>query len=247
MEAGTSASASARGAWDVQLAAAHIQDALDGIERPHPRRGARRAHLAHLLLRVPVRLVLVLVLAAGTTAGASEASPPPPPETLCADELELLCSASSTEIFECGACVGRNAAALDVAGCSEAEEKAFCGGVSPPPPPPSPHIHAHGGRPRGNGVDEKVTIERAIRDTLVLVAILLGIAGVALVLVVLLSCVLACLKRHNEQAFYMNDGAFYYPRGSSYQGVNVNVKSPARHPANRDRVYRTDGTELSYT
>ena len=60
MEAGTSASATARGAWDVQLAAAHIQDALDGIERPHPRRGARRAHLGHLLLRVPVRLVLVL-------------------------------------------------------------------------------------------------------------------------------------------------------------------------------------------
>ena len=52
-------------------------------------------------------------------------------------------------------------------------------------------------------------------------------------IVVLLSCVLACLKRHNEQAFYMNDGAFYYPRGSSYQGVNVNVKSPGRHPANR--------------
>ena len=182
------------------------------------------------------RLVLALVLAAAATAGASEASPPPPPTTSCADELELLCSSALLAdggIFECGACVGRNSAALDVAGCSAAEEKAFCGGVSPPPPPPSPHIHAHGGRPRGNGVDEEITIQRAIRDTLVLVAILLGIAGVALVLVVLLSCVLACLKRHNEQAFYMNDGAFYYPRGSSYQGVNVNVKSPARHPANR--------------
>ena len=196
------------------------------------------------------RLVVVLVLAAATTAGASEASPPPPPEARCADELELLCSPALLAdggLFECGACIGRNSAALDVAGCSAADEKAFCGGVSPPPPPPSPHIHAHGGRPRGNGVDEEITIQRAIRDTLVLVAILLGIAGVALVLVVLLSCVLACLKRHNEQAFYMNDGAFYYPRGSSYQGVNVNVKSPARHPANRDRVYRTDGTELSYT
>ena len=196
------------------------------------------------------RLVLALVLAAAATAGASEASPPPPPTTSCADELELLCSSALLAdggIFECGACVGRNSAALDVAGCSAAEEKAFCGGVSPPPPPPSPHIHAHGGRPRNNGVDEEITIQRAIRDTLVLVAILLGIAGIALILVVLLSCVLACLKRHNEQAFYMNDGAFYYPRGSSYQGVNVNVKSPARHPANRDRVYRTDGTELSYT
>ena len=92
-------------------------------------------------------------------------------------------------------------------------------------------------------MDEKVTIERAIRDTLVLVAILLGIAGVALVLVVLLSCVLACLIVYNEQAFYMNDGAFYYPRGSSDQGVNVNVKSPARHPANRI-VVTTDGTAV---
>ena len=50
------------GVLSVHRAAMHIQDAIDGSERPKPAEGeaARRAQLAHLWLQLPVRLTLLV-------------------------------------------------------------------------------------------------------------------------------------------------------------------------------------------